>query len=157
MCKRNHVLGGGPDHPMGRRSFFRKGVLIVKYRDHLPWALQKRLNRSKYCLGYYILSLVDPRNNEVDGDQIHPWEVAILRGNMPDDTLTCNRPTWAVQKRLNRTRWDTVWVMASGGPKEACIRWTSRVPCKEEIFRGKGHARAAPRHSAVSCATRAQQ
>jgi len=33
---RNHVLDWGPDYPMGMDIFWRKWVLIVKYRNCLP-------------------------------------------------------------------------------------------------------------------------
>jgi len=51
---RNHVLDGGPDL-RGKGQFWgRKGRPIVKYSDHLPWAVQKRLNWSRFCLGYAL-------------------------------------------------------------------------------------------------------
>ena len=31
-----------------------------------------------------------------------------------------------------------VWVVDLGGPKEPCIRWVSRSPCKVAVFREKG-------------------
>ena len=37
--------------PHGKEQFAGKGRPIVKYRDALPWALQKRLNRSRCRLG----------------------------------------------------------------------------------------------------------
>ena len=49
----NHVLDGGPDSPMGRGNFWRAmGCPIVKYRDTLRLLVQKRLNRSRYRLGF---------------------------------------------------------------------------------------------------------
>jgi len=45
MGPRNHVLDGGPD-PHGNGQFWWKGALIVKYRDFVPQAVQKQLNRS---------------------------------------------------------------------------------------------------------------
>ena len=44
-------ISRGPD-PSGEGKFFGKGALIIKYRDILPLAVQKRLNRSICCLGY---------------------------------------------------------------------------------------------------------
>ena len=43
---RNHVLDGGPNHPMRRGNFRVKYQPSVKYRDAVPWAVQKRLNQS---------------------------------------------------------------------------------------------------------------
>jgi len=48
---RNHELNGGPD-PQWEGAILGKGSPIVKYRDFLPWAVQKRLNWSICCLGY---------------------------------------------------------------------------------------------------------
>jgi len=43
----------GPDPPMGRGEFKRKkGRPVVKCSDSLPWAVQKRLNRSTCGLGF---------------------------------------------------------------------------------------------------------
>jgi len=41
---------GGPD-PHGNRQFWWIGAPIVKYRHFLPWAVQKRLNRSICRIG----------------------------------------------------------------------------------------------------------
>jgi len=48
----NHVLHGGPDLPTGRGNFEGGGRPVVKYRDTLRLTVQKRLNRSRYRLGY---------------------------------------------------------------------------------------------------------
>jgi len=32
---------------------------------------------------------------------------------------------------------DTIWVMDSDGPKEACIRWVPYPPCEGAVIRGK--------------------
>jgi len=50
----NHVLDGGQqlNIPHGKGHFWEgKGRPIVKCRDFLPRAVQKRLNRSRCCLG----------------------------------------------------------------------------------------------------------
>jgi len=47
---RHHKLDGSPDPPW-KGQFWGKGAPIVKYRDFLPWAVQKRLNRSICHLG----------------------------------------------------------------------------------------------------------
>jgi len=41
----------GSQSPNEKRHFWGKGSFIVKYRDFLPWAVQKRLNRSICHLG----------------------------------------------------------------------------------------------------------
>ena len=46
---------------------------------------------------------------------------------------------------------DAVWVMDSGGPKEACIRWGPGPPCEGAIIRGKT-CPGIPDNTAVSCA-----
>jgi len=49
----NHVLDGGSRSPNAKGQFWAgKGRPIGKYRDSLPWAVQKRLNRSRCRLGY---------------------------------------------------------------------------------------------------------
>ena len=48
---RNHVLHGGPDLQGDGAIFWEKWLPIVKYRDTLPSAVQKRLNRSRCRLG----------------------------------------------------------------------------------------------------------
>ena len=48
----NHVLDGSPDPPIEGAIFCGKGHLFVKYRDALRSSVQKRLNRSRCCLGY---------------------------------------------------------------------------------------------------------
>ena len=45
---RNHVLDGGPDLPIGRGTFKGEGRPIVKYRDVLWLAVQKRLNSLRF-------------------------------------------------------------------------------------------------------------
>ena len=51
LAPRNHVLGG-VHIPMGTDNFRRKVRPIVKYRDTLRSSVQKRLNRSRCCLGF---------------------------------------------------------------------------------------------------------
>jgi len=53
MSPRNHVLDG-VQIPHGNGQFCGKGTFIVKYRDLLPYAVEKRLNRSRCCLGYAL-------------------------------------------------------------------------------------------------------
>ena len=74
-----------------------------------------------------------PRNHVLDGVQITNGKGHFEGKGMPDtpdDTLT-----WAVQKRLNRSRcrlgYGVRW------PKETNIYWMGSVsPCEREIFRG---------------------
>jgi len=51
---------------------------------------------------------------------------------------------------------DAVWVMDSGGPKEACIRWGPDPACEGAVIGGKDMPGHAQRHSAVSCAKMAE-
>jgi len=50
----NHVLDDGTDLPVGRGNFEGKLCPIGKYRDtlRLRLSMQKRLNRSRWRLGY---------------------------------------------------------------------------------------------------------
>jgi len=48
---KNHELHGGPEPLAWEGAILGKGSPIVKYRDFLPWVVQKRLNRLIYCLG----------------------------------------------------------------------------------------------------------
>jgi len=57
---RNHVLDG-VQIPHRKGWFCWKGALIVKYRDFLPWAVQKRLNRSRCRLGCWDGWTKEPR------------------------------------------------------------------------------------------------
>jgi len=52
----NHVLDGGPDPPMQSKGTILRGNgwPTVKYRDCLPWAVQKWLNRLRCHLGYGV-------------------------------------------------------------------------------------------------------
>ena len=50
---RNHVLDGGPDFSMEGAILRGKGPAIVKYRNTLPLAVQKRLNRSRCRFGIW--------------------------------------------------------------------------------------------------------
>jgi len=49
-----HVLDGGTDLIMGRGNFEGKGRPIVKYRNNLQSSVQKRLNRSRFLLGFRL-------------------------------------------------------------------------------------------------------
>jgi len=50
-CPRNHELDGGPDPPPREWAILGKESSNVRYRDFLPWAVQKWLNRSICRLG----------------------------------------------------------------------------------------------------------
>jgi len=88
-------IGWGADLPTGSGNFQGKGWPIVKYRDALPWAVQKRPNQSRCHLGYGLWWAIDEA-------QIPHVEGAIIRGKaclgMPNNTLA-----WAVQKWLNQS------------------------------------------------------
>jgi len=44
----------GPDRPWEAVILGRKGAPIVKYRDFMPWAVQKRLNRLRCRFGCWV-------------------------------------------------------------------------------------------------------
>ena len=108
--RRNHVLDGGSD-PVGRG----KGRPVVKYTNSLPWALQKRLNRTRCRLG---LGFGWAHGTMYQmGLEVAPCEGAIFRANgtsagMTDDTLQ-----WAEQKWLNRSRC-SFWLWTRMGPRK---------------------------------------
>jgi len=101
-----------------------------------------------------MLSRVDRRNHVLDGGTHPTLEGVILTGE--GHAPTCLTTFW---RKLYKNGWtdpDAVWVMDSGGAKEACIRWDQDSPCEGAIIRGKdmhGHAR---RHSAGRCAKMAE-
>ena len=181
-----------------------KVTTIVNYRDRLWWAVQKRLNRWRCCLGCgFGWSRSPPREGAILAEKgpivkyrdCEPWAVpaeprcdvvsdaesgwpkeprlrwgpdmgmgniegeehrharwhsdvscaqmaelewlwmdsggpnkaAILGKVMPDDTL----------RELCKNGWtsrDNVWVMDSGGPREACGRWRSRSSVQRSNF-----------------------
>jgi len=128
---RNHVLDRCPD-PDGKEKFWgEKGEPIVKYRDTLCWALQKRLNQSRCCLG---CGLGWTQGIVWDGVQISPLEGAILEGKVWPIVKFRDTLLWAVQKRLNDP--DAIWVMDADGPNEACIRW-GQIPHVKGQLLGK--------------------
>jgi len=51
---RNHVLGWGQDTCRRRGNFWGISWIIMKYRDTLPWAVQKQMNQSTCCLGWNL-------------------------------------------------------------------------------------------------------
>jgi len=65
---RNHVLYGGPYAPMEEAILRGKRRPFVKYSDILPWAVQKRLNRSRCHLRF------GPRNHVLDGEPDRPMQ-----------------------------------------------------------------------------------
>jgi len=64
---------------------------------------------------------------------------------------TCPMTPWRELCKNGWTNRNAVWVIHSGGPKEACIRWSPDTPFEGAIISGKdmpGHARW---HYAMSC------
>jgi len=88
MRPKNQKLGGAQIPLQKRANFLGKEAPIIKCRDFLPWAVQKRLNRSIYSSG---VNSGGP--NEAQVRLYSPGGA-----NVPDDTLP-----WVVQKRLNRS------------------------------------------------------
>jgi len=72
--------------PMGRGKFKRDGASIVKYRDFLPCAVQNRLNRLIYRLGYGL-----------------GWAQGSTSSIIFARWCQCARQHSACKKRLNRT------------------------------------------------------
>jgi len=96
-------------------QFWGKGAPIVKYRDFLPWAVQKRLNWLNSSLDCGLRWAKGSTSSIVVARwrQCAQFQSYSPGGtNVPDDTLL-----WAVQKRLNRST-----VVDSGGPKEAQVQ-----------------------------------
>ena len=79
---------------------------------------------------YGMLRWVDSRNQVLHGVQIPHGKGRCWGGR------TCLMTLWRELCKNGWTDRDAVWVMDSGGPKEACIRWGCRSPCKGAILRG---------------------
>jgi len=60
-----------------------------------------------------------------------------------------------VQKQLNGLRRHLGFGLSE--PKQPCVTWCSRSPVQRDNFGGKDMPRHARRHSAMSCAKRAEQ
>jgi len=60
------VLDGGPDPPREGEILRGKGRSIVKYRNSLPRAMRKRLNRSR-CRSFGMCIRVAPRKHVLHG------------------------------------------------------------------------------------------
>jgi len=75
----NHVLDGG-QHPPWEEAILRgKGRPIVKYRVTLPWAVQKRLNRSRLLDAVWVVKSGGPEGSKVQsyspgGANVPSWE-----------------------------------------------------------------------------------
>jgi len=85
--------------PHGKGQFSGKRAPIVKYRDFLQWAVQKRLKRSRCHLGYGLSQLGGPNEACIRWGHIPHVKGQLLGGkDMPDDILP-----WAVPKWLNQS------------------------------------------------------
>jgi len=62
--------------------------------------------------------------------------------------MICAKQDW--------TNWDAVWVVDSGGPKEACIRWGAHPHAKGQLLGERTCPGNARWHSAISCAKMAE-
>ena len=91
-----------------------KGRPIVKYRDTLQSPVWKRLNPS-WC---HLDRMAQEIMNEM-GVQIPSWEGAVLGKGLP---IVKYRTFCRELCRNGWTSWFTIWVMASGGPKEAWVQ-----------------------------------
>jgi len=116
---RNHVLDGDPDPPWEGAILRGKGHPIVKYRITLRSSMQKWLNRSRCRLGLRLGYSAGNHILDRSPDRPTPPEGAIFgerrvhckyRGFLP----------WAVQ--YGWTDRFAVWIVDSGGPKEAQVQ-----------------------------------
>jgi len=122
--------GYGPDPPWEGTIWRGKEWPIVKYRDTLRWAVQKRLNQSRYHLGCGLTWA------QVMGVQIPPREGAILKWKGWPIVKYRDALLWAVIKQLS-------WLKChlGGGfwwaQGTIYIRWGWRYPWEETILKGK--------------------
>jgi len=97
---RNHELHG-LQIPHDKGQFWGKGPLIVKYRDFLPWAVRKRLDRLICHLGCGLgwAELSTSSIIFATWCQCAQFQSYSQGGtSVPDDSVP-----WAVQKPLNRS------------------------------------------------------
>jgi len=172
MGPRNHVLDGGPDHPMGRGSLGRKGAPIVKYGDCLPWAVRAKMAEAidvinlflflmkkllykhfyLFIFQHLLLELAETRCylgcwvrfKEKPPTRWGP-DLPVGKGNIEGDDIL----TWAVHN--GRTDQDILWsgLRTRVGLRKHVLDGGPDHPCKGAIL-GKGNAGACPRHSAMS-------
>jgi len=135
---RNHVLDGGPDPPHGRGAIWRgeraahckvswlcgylckngKRSPIVKYRDFLPWAVQKQLNRSICRLGCGLGWAEGSTSSIVFGRWCQCAQFQSYSPGGATYTTTLRREL----RKNGWTDWFTVWATDSGGPKESQVQ-----------------------------------
>jgi len=89
--------------PMGRVNFEgEEGRPIVKYRDTLQWAVQKRLNCLRRCLGCSV-GWTHGTICVLDGCPDPPMGRGYFEG---EEHARQHSVTWAMQKQLNWSRCD---------------------------------------------------
>jgi len=77
------------------------GGIFLKYRDTLQSSVQKRLNQSRYHLGFgfrWAQGIVLDRGPD------HPWGGVILRGKEWPIVKYSDTLLWLVEKRLNQSK-----------------------------------------------------
>jgi len=134
MGPRNDVLDG-LQILHGKGQFWGKGPPTVEYRDFCHQLCKNGWTNQD---AMWLAESSGSRIHVLDGGPDPPREGTILRGkgipDMPDSTLT-----WAVQKRLNRSR-----CHLGCGLKEPCTGWGTNLPIGRSNFEGKEHALTCP-------------
>jgi len=118
---------------MGSGNFFGKRAPVVKNRDSQPWAVQKRLSRSRCRFGRWVGWTHAPG---IRWGSDPSWGGAILRGKgkpqhaQLHSDMKCAKTAEPI--KIPFVLWTRV------GPRKHC---PFAFPC-EGAFLGKGHARA---------------
>jgi len=87
-------IGWGSRSPKGKGHFGGKEALIVKYRDFLPWAVRRRLNRSICRLGCGLRWAKGCRSSIV----FARWRQYVLMGGHIGSLMGCHiGATWRIQ------------------------------------------------------------
>ena len=90
--------------PHGKRQFWGgKGWPIVKYRDTLTLAVQKRLNRSRCHLGYWVGWTKEPR---IRWGYRSPMQSGNFEGK--GHSLRCLTTLWCKVCKISWINWDVV-------------------------------------------------
>jgi len=130
-----------------------RGRPIVKYMDTLQWAVQKRLNWSRYTV--WVMGSDGPKELSIRGSPDPAWKGVILRGK-GGALLSVG----TLYRELCKNGWigrDAIWDVDSAWQRESCVRWGFRSPhAKGAVFTGKDIPRHAWRYSAVSYAKMAE-
>jgi len=117
MGPSNNVLDG-VQIPHGKGQFWGKGMPNVKYSDCLPWTVRKWPSQSRFHLGYE-LGRTQGSTLYDGGPDPH------AKGQILGKWLAQACPV-TLCRELFKNGWTdsgAIWVVESGGPKEACVTW----------------------------------